>query len=89
MLLPPRESTTEVAIPLLYCDRKAVGVAWKFILDQGAPKPEKFLVSPLVRAIETMKIAYGDMINEKTRPVVVETSQEVFSVLPQMDPVLK
>ena len=89
MLLPPRESTTEVAIPLLYCDRKAVGVAWKFILDQGAPKPEKFLVSPLVRAIETMKIAYGDMINENTRPVVVEASIFFYDALPQTTPLLR
>jgi hypothetical protein len=53
---------------------QAVGSAWKDMLERGIPKPEKYLVSPLVRAIDTMNLTYGDLMEDDQKPVVVEAS---------------
>ncbi|KAG7527751.1 hypothetical protein FFLO_06613 [Filobasidium floriforme] len=54
----------------------AVGSAWKDMLERGIPKPEKYLVSPLVRAIDTMNLTYGDLMEDDQKPVVIENLRE-------------
>jgi phosphohistidine phosphatase SixA len=44
------------------------------MLERGIPKPEKYLVSPLVRAIDTMNLTYGDLMEDDQKPMIIEVS---------------
>lgn len=59
---------------------QAVGSAWKDMLERGIPKPEKYLVSPLVRAIDTMNLTYGELMEDDQKPVVIEASRDLLLV---------
>lgn len=45
------------------------------MLERGIPKPEKYLVSPLVRSIDTMNLTYGDLMEGDQKPMVIEASR--------------
>jgi hypothetical protein len=57
---------------------QVVGEGIKKIITNGCPTPEIFLCSPLVRAADTMKIAYSGLMDDKPAPVIMEVSHAGF-----------
>ena len=49
---------------------------WKKNLDAGAPLPQKWLLSPMTRAADTMSLSWGPYIHDET-PLFVEVSRNL------------
>lgn len=57
---------------------KENGELWKSQLENGAPLPTKFYVSPLLRSIDTLFHTWRDI--EIPRPIVIENVRETIGV---------
>lgn len=55
----------------------AVQAGWKQQLADGAPKPEKWLCSPLTRTADTMRLSFGDILDGQV-PVFKEGLREIL-----------
>ncbi|KAG7548937.1 hypothetical protein FFLO_03142 [Filobasidium floriforme] len=52
---------------------------WKKNLDAGAPLPEKWLLSPMTRAADTMALTWGANLQDQT-PIFCEALREVYGM---------
>ncbi|GHJ85537.1 hypothetical protein NliqN6_1939 [Naganishia liquefaciens] len=63
--------------PLGQSQALAVQEGWKRNLALGAPMPETWLCSPLTRTADTMRLSFGDILDDK-QPIFVEALREIY-----------
>lgn len=58
---------------------RQVHAGWKRQLAEGAPRPQRWICSPLTRTADTMRLSFGELLDGET-PVFTEAIREIYGV---------
>ena len=69
----PNPRCSLVTVTDLFTRKQTIQKGWKKNLDAGAPLPNRWLLSPMTRAADTMALSWGPYLHDET-PLFVEVS---------------